>query len=35
MHINFYEGFATREDVEDAFREVEKLINVIAQVLKK
>ena len=29
MHKNFYEGLATREDVEDALREVEKLVESV------
>jgi len=29
MHKNFYEGLATREDVEDALKEVEKLVRTI------
>jgi len=29
MHKNFYEGLATREDVEDTLKEVEKLIRTI------
>ena len=35
MHINFHEGWATREDVEDSLREVEKLVETIAKVLEK
>ena len=35
MHKNFYEGFATREDVEDTLKEVEKLVNAIVQALRK
>ena len=31
MHKNFYEGLATREDVEDALREVERLVSAIAK----
>ncbi|MCY0867623.1 MAG: PaREP1 family protein [Desulfurococcus sp.] len=34
MHRNFYEGLATREDVEDAIEEVEKLVKAIAEKLK-
>ena len=26
MHKNFYEGLATKEDVEDALRDVERLV---------
>ena len=33
MHKNLYEGLATREDVEDALREVEKLVSAIAKSL--
>ena len=29
MHKNFYEGLATREDVEDSLKEVEKLVATI------
>ena len=29
MHKNFYEGLATKEDVEDALKEVEKLVRTI------
>jgi len=31
MHKNFYEGLATREDVEDSLREVEKLVSAISE----
>ena len=31
MHKNFYEGLATKEDVEDALREAEKLVSAIAK----
>ena len=31
MHKNFYEGLATREDVEDALKEVEKLVLTISE----
>ena len=31
MHRNFYEGLATREDVEDALRDVEKLVKGVAE----
>jgi len=31
MHKNFYEGLATREDVEDALREVERLVSAISK----
>ena len=34
MHRNFYEGLATREDVEDVLREVEKLVESIVRVLE-
>ena len=33
MHRNFYEGLATREDVEDALREVEKLVESVGSAL--
>ena len=32
MHRNFYENLATREDVEDALREVEKLVEAIEKI---
>ena len=35
IHKNFYEGLATREDVEDSIKEVEKLVKAIANCLKK
>jgi len=35
MHRNFYEGLATREDVEDALREVERLVNAVDQALRE
>lgn len=35
MHKNFYEDLATREDVEDVLREVEKLIKSVAQILRR
>ncbi|WP_460025941.1 PaREP1 family protein [Infirmifilum sp. SLHALR2] len=31
MHRNFYEGLATKEDVEDSLREVEKLVSAISE----
>lgn len=34
MHVNFYEGLATREDVEDALREVERLVKAVAEALR-
>jgi phosphate uptake regulator len=33
MHKNFYENLATREDVEDALREVEKLVKAVDEAL--
>ena len=35
MHKNFYEGLATREDVEDAPREVEKLVKAVKESIEK
>ncbi len=35
MHKNFYENLATREDVEDALREVERLVNEIVRILRR
>jgi len=35
MHKNFYEGLATREDVEDSLKEVEKLVTAINKLIKK
>jgi uncharacterized protein (UPF0332 family) len=35
MHKNFYEGLATKEDVEDALKEVEKLVTTIYKHVKK
>jgi len=35
MHKNFYEGLATREDVEDSLKEVEKLVTTINKLIKK
>ena len=32
MYKNLYEGLATREDMEDALREVEKLVSAIAKI---
>lgn len=29
MHINFYEGWATRTDIEDALRKAERLVGII------
>ena len=34
MHRNFYEGVATREDVEDSLREVERLVRAIRRVVE-
>jgi len=31
MHKNFYEGLATREDVEDSLKEVEKLVSAVSK----
>ena len=33
MHKNFYEGLATKEDVEDTLREVAKLVEAVARAL--
>jgi len=35
MHKNFYEGLATREDVEDSLREVEKLVKAVSEAVEK
>ncbi len=35
MHKNFYEDLATREDVEDVLREVEKLVKSVAKILRR
>ncbi len=35
MHRNFYEGLATREDVENALREVERLVSAISECIEK
>jgi len=35
MHGNFYEGLATRSDVEDSLREVEKLVSAISECVGK
>ena len=35
MHKNFYEGLATREDVEDTLREVEKLVKAVKESIEK
>ncbi len=35
MHKNFYENMATREDIEDSLKEVEKLVKAIAKTLRK
>jgi len=35
MHKNFYEGLATREDVEDSLKEVEKLVTAISRLVEK
>jgi len=35
MHKNFYEGLATREDVEDSLREVEKLVKAVSEAIEK
>ena len=34
MHKNFYEGLATREDVEDSLKEVEKLVTTVSKALE-
>jgi len=34
-HKNFYEELATREDVEDSLREVEKLVSAISEHIKR
>ncbi len=34
MHKNFYEGLATREDVEDSLKEVEKLVITVSKALE-
>ena len=34
MHKNFYENLATKEDVEDVLKEVEKLVSAISKTLK-
>ncbi|MDJ0274654.1 MAG: hypothetical protein QXP43_01145 [Nitrososphaerota archaeon] len=31
MHVNSYEGLATREDVEDALGEVRRLVEEVAR----
>ncbi len=35
MHINFYEGWATRKEIEKALKEAEKLVKAIAKQLEK
>jgi len=35
MHKNFYEGLATREDVEDSLREVERLVTAVSEAIEK
>jgi len=35
MRGNFYEGLATREDVEDSLREVEKLVTAVSEAIEK
>jgi len=35
MHKNFYEGLATKEDVEDSLKEVEKLVAAIGEAIEK
>jgi len=35
MHKNFYEGLATREDIEDSLKEVEKLVTAISRLVEK
>jgi len=35
MHKNFYEGLATKEDVEDVLKEVGKLVSVVARTIQK
>jgi len=33
MHVNFHENLATRKDIEDVLREVEKMVKRIAESL--
>jgi len=35
MHKNFYENQATKEDIEDTLREIEKLVKAIKEVLRE
>ena len=35
MHTCFYEGWCTREDVEDSIKRVEKLVQEVASRVKK
>jgi len=35
MHKNFYENLATREDIEDVLKEVEKLVTTISKTIKR
>jgi len=35
MHRNFYEDWATREDVEDVLKEVERLVRAIAESIER
>ncbi|MEM4969633.1 MAG: PaREP1 family protein [Sulfolobales archaeon] len=35
MHKNFYEGLATREDVEDALKEIKKLVTAIHNTINR
>jgi len=35
MHKNFYEGLATREDVEDSLREVERLVTALSRLVER
>ena len=34
-HKNFYEGLATREDVEDSLGEVERLVSAISEHIER
>ena len=34
MHKNFYENVATREDVEDTLKDIEKLVTMIIKALQ-
>jgi len=35
MHKNFYEGLATREDIEDPLKEIKKLVTTISETIEK